>query len=44
MKYIITATFLEKRIERIAYGDFQAWLIVNTLKREGATDIGMREE
>lgn len=44
MKHIITATYKGRRIKRIAYSDLQAWTIVNILRREGAVDIGMREE
>lgn len=44
MKFIITANYNGKRIERIAYSDFQAWVAINTLAREGATDITMREK
>lgn len=41
---IITAVFNGKRITRKAFSDFQAWIIINTLSREGCTDIAMREE
>lgn len=41
---IITATYQGKRIKRTAFSDFQAFTIINMLAREGATDIGMREE
>lgn len=41
--YIITATYKERRVKRKAFSDFQAWVIINTLTREGCTDIGMRE-
>lgn len=44
MTYIITATYQSKRITRKAYSDFQAFTIINQLRREGCTDIGMREE
>lgn len=40
---IITATYKGERITRIAYGDFQAFTVINLLAREGAADIGMRE-
>lgn len=43
-KYIITATYNGRRIRRIAYSEFQAWVCINTLSREGATDIAMKEE
>lgn len=42
--YIITATYLGRKLKRVAYSDFQAFTIINVLSREGATDIGMREE
>lgn len=44
MKYIITATYQGRKIERIAFSDFQAFTIINVLARDGATDIGMRKE
>lgn len=44
MKYVITANYNGERIKRVAYSDFQAWVVVNTLAREGATDIKMKEE
>ena len=44
MTYIITAIHQGKRITRTAYSDFQAYTIINQLRREGCTDIGMREE
>ena len=44
MTYIITAAYQSKRITRKAYSDFQAYTIINQLRREGCTDIGMREE
>ena len=44
MAYIITATYQSKRITRKAYSDFQAYTIINQLRREGCTEIGMREE
>ena len=44
MTYIITATYQSKRITRKAYSDFQAYTIINQLRREGCTEIGMREE
>lgn len=44
MAYIITATYQSKRITRTAYSDFQAYTIINQLRREGCTEIGMREE
>ena len=42
--YIITATYKGRRITRIAFGDFQAFTIINQLTRDGCVDIGMREE
>lgn len=44
MVYIITAIHQSKRITRKAYSDFQAYTIINQLRREGCTEIGMREE
>lgn len=41
---IITAIYQGKMIKRTAFSDFQAFTIINMLAREGATDIGMREE
>lgn len=43
MKYIITGAYHGKKIERIAYGDKQAFVIINTLNREGVEALGMRE-
>lgn len=42
--FIITANYKGTRITRKAYGEFQAFTIINLLVREGCTDIGMREE
>ena len=42
--YIITATYRGRKITRTAFGDFQAFTIINQLAREGCVDIGMREE
>lgn len=42
-KYLITAMNNGRSVERIAFGDFQAFTIINLLSREGCTDIGMRE-
>lgn len=42
--YIITATYRGQKITRTAFGDFQAFTIINQLAREGCVDIGMREE
>ena len=44
MTYIIAAIHKNKKITRTAYSDFQAFTIINQLRREGCTDIGMREE
>ena len=44
MAYIITAINQNKKIARTAYSDFQAFTIINQLRRDGCTDIGMREE
>ena len=41
---IITATYKGQKIKRIAYSELQAFMIINTLAREGAINIGMREE
>lgn len=42
--YIITAIYRGGKITRTAFGDFQAFTIINQLAREGCVDIGMREE
>lgn len=42
--YVITAIYNGKRITRNAYSDFQAFTIINVLAKEGAVNIGMREE
>lgn len=42
--YIITATYRGRKITRTAFGDFQAFTIINQLAREGCVDIGMRKE
>ena len=44
MTYIITAIYQNKKITRTAYSDFQAYTIINQLRRDGCTEIGMREE
>ncbi len=41
--YIITAAYQGRRVKRTAFSDFQAWVIINTLTREGCTGIAMRE-
>lgn len=40
---IITANYRGRKIERKAYSEFQAWVIVDILSREGCTKIGERE-
>ena len=42
--YIITAMYNGRKITRTAFGDFQAFTIINQLAREGCVDIGMRKE
>lgn len=42
--YIITAIYKDRKVTRTAFGDFQAFTIINQLAREGCVDIGMREE
>ena len=42
--YIITATYKGQKITREAFGDFQAFTIINQLARDGCVDVGMREE
>ena len=42
--YLLTATYKGQRITRKAFGDFQAFTIINQLSRDGCTDIGMRKE
>lgn len=44
MRWIITGTYKGERITRVAYSDLQAFIINNTLAREGVTNLGMREE
>lgn len=41
--YRITAKYNGELIIRTAYGDKQAWILVNQLYRDGCTDVGMRE-
>jgi len=43
-KNIITAEKDGRKEEKIVYGDFQAFTVINLLKREGFKNIGMREE
>jgi hypothetical protein len=43
-KIIITTEYEGKKIERVVYGDFQAFIVINQLKHDGCKNIGMREE
>ena len=43
MIYDIKATFKGQSVRRVAYGDMQAWLIINQLSRDGCKDIYMSE-
>lgn len=43
MIYDIKATFKGQSVRRVAYGDLQAWLIVNQLSRDGCINICMSE-
>lgn len=43
MIYDIKATFKGQTMRRVAYGDLQAWLIVNQLTRDGCVNICMSE-
>lgn len=43
MIYDIKATFKGQTLRRVAYGDLQAWLIINQLSRDGCKDIYMSE-
>lgn len=43
MTYDIKATFKGQTLRRVAYGDLQAWLIINQLARDGCKDICMIE-
>lgn len=43
MIYDIKATFKGQSVHRVAYGDLQAWLIVNQLTRDGCINICMSE-
>ena len=43
MTYDIKATFNGQTLRRVAYGDMQAWLIINQLSRDGCKDIYMSE-
>lgn len=44
MRYIITGIYEGKKITRVCYSDLQAFIINNTLAREGVENLGMREE
>ena len=41
MTYDIKATFKGQTLRRVAYGDMQAWLIINQLSRDGCINICM---
>lgn len=43
MTYDIKATINGQIVRRVAYGDLQAWLIINQLTRDGCKDICMSE-
>lgn len=43
MTYDIKADQNGQTVRRVAYGDLQAWLIVNQLSRDGCTSICMTE-
>ena len=43
MIYDIKATFKGQSVRRVAYGDLQAWLIVNQLSRDGCKNMCMSE-
>ena len=43
MTYDIKADFNGQALHRVAYGDMQAWLIINQLTRDGCRDICMSE-
>lgn len=43
MTYDIKATLKEQTLRRVAYGDLQAWLIINQLSRDRCIDICMSE-
>ena len=43
MIYDIKADFNGQALHRVAYGDMQAWLIINQLSRDGCRDICMSE-
>jgi hypothetical protein len=41
--YDIKATHNDQSVRRVAYGDMQAWLIINQLSRDGCKNICMSE-
>lgn len=43
MTYDIKASLNGQAVRRVAYGDLQAWLIINQLTRDGCIDICMSE-
>lgn len=43
MTYDIKASLNGQTVRRVAYGDMQAWLIINQLSRDGCEDICMSE-
>ena len=43
MTYDIRADHTGQAVRRVAYGDLQAWLIVNQLSRDGCINICMSE-
>ena len=43
MTYDIKADHNGKSVRRVAYGDLQAWLIVNQLSHDGCKNLWMRE-
>ena len=43
MTYDIKATLNGQIVRRVAYGDLQAWIIINQLTRDGCKDIYMSE-
>lgn len=44
MRYIIRGIYKGNKIERIAFGDFQAFTIINQLTRDGVTELEMCED
>ena len=43
MTYDIKANYNGQTIRRVAYGDLQAWIIINQLSRDGCKKICMSE-